>query len=159
MRTRASKSHQVLVSSDNGRSVVSDEEAWNREGGDDGDKKGVVVPVRYHTRSAHNPERRFEGGYNPMGNYTGVGGEEEEEEGGTVEVIEDNCTHPRQPFPGYNDSCDFVHAECEGKAELFDYLAFVLCDLPKAQVRERKGGRERERRWEGGSRVEGGERE
>ena len=42
-----------------------------------------------------------------------------DEEEGIVEVIEDNCTHPRQPFPRYNDSCDFVHAECEGKAELY----------------------------------------
>ncbi len=55
--------------------------------------------------------------------------EEEEEE----KIPEDNCTHPRQ-HPMYNDSCDFVHAECGGKSELIDYLAFVLCDLPKAQV-------------------------
>lgn len=71
----------------------------------------------------------------PTRNYTqveedGGGGEGED----TSEGADDNCTHPRQPMPRYNDSCDFVHAECEGKVELIDYLAFVLCDLPKAQV-------------------------
>ena len=77
-RTQASKSsHQVPVSSENGRSPVSDhdeEEVWNSEGGGDGDKK-VVVSVTpspssswYHTRSACNQlERRFEGSYNPSG--------------------------------------------------------------------------------------------
>ena len=73
-RTRASKSsHQVPVSSENGRSPVSDhdeEEVWNREGGGDGDKKVVSVTPSpssswYHTRSARNQlERRFEGSYN-----------------------------------------------------------------------------------------------
>ena len=65
----------------------------------------------------------------PTQNYS-----ESEEETVTNESSEDNCTHPRQPMPLYNDSCDFVHAECEGKSELIDYLAFVLCNLPRAQV-------------------------
>lgn len=58
----------------------------------------------------------------------------EGEEEGQGEDHADNCTHPRHPLPRYNDSCDFVHAECEGQSELIDYLAFVLCDLRKAQV-------------------------
>ena len=75
--------------------------------------------------------------YSPFGNHTFEGDEEKDEdheEEEEEEMFEDNCTHPRQPFPLYNDSCDLVHAECRGKSELIDYLAFVLCDLPKAQV-------------------------
>jgi len=76
--------------------------------------------------------------HSPFSNHTFEGDEEKdevhEEVDGEEEIFEDNCTHPRQPFPLYNDSCDLVHAECRGKSELIDYLAFVLCDLPKAQV-------------------------
>ena len=72
------------------------------------------------------------GGPWPTGNYTAVEGELSE--GDENSQQEDNCTHPRQPMPRYNDSCNFVHAECKDKSELIDYLAFVLCDLPKAQV-------------------------
>ena len=61
-------------------------------------------------------------------------GEDDDNEETESSEYDDNCTHPRQYFPQYNDSCDFVHAECTGKSELIDYLAFVLCDLPKAQV-------------------------
>ncbi len=79
-------------------------------------------------------ERYRRGGSSPTRNYTGgeggTSGIEEEE----MEEVEDNCTHPHQPLPQYNDSCDFVHAECSDKTELIDYLAFVLCDLPNAQV-------------------------
>lgn len=46
----------------------------------------------------------------------------------------DNCTHPRNPPQIYKTSCDFVHAECANKAELFDYMAFIVCNLPSAQV-------------------------
>ena len=99
----------------------------------------------------HDMEKRLEGDYQPTGNYTGEDGEEGE--GTEVSELGDNCTRPQQPHdPLYNDSCAFVHAECEDKAELFDYLAFVLCDLPKAQVR--RDGRE----WGeggGGGRGEG----
>lgn len=66
--------------------------------------------------------------YSPTGNYT------DEQEGASGESLLDNCTHPRQPLPQYNDSCTFVHAVCEGKAELINYLALILCDLPKAEV-------------------------
>ena len=98
----------------------------------------------------HDMEKRLEGDYQPTGNYTGEDGEEGE--GTEVSELGDNCTRPQQPHdPLYNDSCAFVHAECEDKAELFDYLAFVLCDLPKAQVK--RDGRE----WgEGEGRREGG---
>lgn len=46
----------------------------------------------------------------------------------------DNCTNPRNPPQKYKTSCDFVHDECAGKAELIDYMAFVVCDLPTVQV-------------------------
>ena len=46
----------------------------------------------------------------------------------------DNCTNPRNPPQKYKSSCDFVHDECAGKAELIDYMAFVVCSLPSAQV-------------------------
>lgn len=81
-----------------------------------------------------------ESDYYPTSNYTSEGGGgqddggEDEDDEESAKDSDDNCTHPRQPFPWYNDSCDFVHAECGGKSELIDYLAFVLCDLPKAQV-------------------------
>ena len=48
--------------------------------------------------------------------------------------IEDNCTNPRNPPAEYNSSCNFVKKECGHKAELFDYLQFMLCDIRKAQV-------------------------
>ena len=47
---------------------------------------------------------------------------------------QDNCTAPRSPHQGYNDSCSFVLAECSGNWVLFDYLRFVLCDMRHAQV-------------------------
>lgn len=47
---------------------------------------------------------------------------------------DDNCTHPTEPQPRYNSSCEFVHAECADKAELVDYLAFICCDLAVLQV-------------------------
>lgn len=46
----------------------------------------------------------------------------------------DNCTNPRNPPQKYKSSCDFVHDECAGKAELIDYMAFVVCSLPSVQV-------------------------
>ena len=46
----------------------------------------------------------------------------------------DNCTNPRNPPQKYKNSCDFVHNECASKAELIDYMAFVVCDLPSVQV-------------------------
>lgn len=46
----------------------------------------------------------------------------------------DNCTNPRYPPQKYQSSCDFVHAECAKKAELIDYMAFVVCDLTSVQV-------------------------
>lgn len=72
-------------------------------------------------RSVEAPERVW-----PTGNYTG---------GGQRDGESDNCTRPSQPLPWYNNSCDFVRAECKNKAELIDYLAFMFCDLPKVQVK------------------------
>lgn len=46
----------------------------------------------------------------------------------------DNCTNPRNPPQKYKNSCDFVHDECASKAELIDYMAFVVCNLPSVQV-------------------------
>lgn len=92
-------------------------------------EKDATTPSSLSFRH-ENLQKRFEADYWPMSNSTE---QEEGEEGGEEEA--NNCTHPRQPLPRYNDSCDFVHAECEGQAELIDYLAFVLCDLPKAQAR------------------------
>ena len=54
--------------------------------------------------------------------------------GGSEIDGDDNCTHPTEPLPYYNNSCEFVHAECADKAELIDYLAFVCCDLAVLQV-------------------------
>lgn len=106
------------------------------------EERGKVRLVKNVNHQVILLEVREEGDYYPSANYTAD--EEEDREGGGVHdedgddeeegKIQDNCTHPRQPFPWYNDSCDFVHAECGGKSELIDYLAFVLCDLPKAQV-------------------------
>ena len=48
----------------------------------------------------------------------------------------DNCSAPRAPHPGYNNSCDFVLQECSGNVQLINYLAFVLCDLQHVQVLE-----------------------
>lgn len=91
----------------------------------------------------HNISKRFEGGYLPTGNYTWEEGEVGE--GTDVSVLGDNCMHPRQSHePRYNDSCAFVHGECEDQSELFDYLAFVLCDLPKAQVSRKEGRKDGE---------------
>lgn len=94
--------------------------------GEDDSRPPVIHPSSLEHRDIW---KRFEGEYRPTGNNMG-----EEESGVVGEVVSDNCTHPRQPLPRYNNSCDFVHAECGGKAELIDYLAFVLCDLPRAQV-------------------------
>ena len=49
---------------------------------------------------------------------------------------EDNCTKPREPHAGYNDSCDYVLDQCSGSKEvsLINYLSFVLCDLRGVQV-------------------------
>ena len=46
----------------------------------------------------------------------------------------DNCTNPRNPPRKYKNSCDFVHDECASKAELIDYMAFIVCSLPSVQV-------------------------
>lgn len=46
----------------------------------------------------------------------------------------DSCTNPRNPPQKYKNSCDFVHDECASKAELIDYMAFVVCNLPSVQV-------------------------
>lgn len=46
----------------------------------------------------------------------------------------DNCTNPRNPPQKYKNSCDFVHDECASKAELIDYMAFVVCNLSSVQV-------------------------
>jgi hypothetical protein len=44
---------------------------------------------------------------------------------------EDNCTFPgRDDHPGYNTSCEFVLDVCGDEAQLFDYLRFIVCDLP-----------------------------
>ncbi len=86
---------------------------------------GVIEEERFHKRS----------GWMVAGNTTdGEDKEEEEDEEEEGEDLESNCTHPRQPLPLYNDSCDYVHVECRSKSELIDYLAFVLCTLPEAQV-------------------------
>ena len=45
-----------------------------------------------------------------------------------------NCTNPRHPPQNYKSSCDFVRTECAEKAELIDYMAFVVCDLRSVQV-------------------------
>lgn len=111
-------------------------------GGGDYDGGGLDSEDEIHRRGRlHQSKEEDGGGEKRLGNrlvrdernYTDEdeGGEEEDE---SAKYTDDNCTHPRQPYPWYNDSCDFVHAECRGKSELIDYLAFVLCDLPKAQV-------------------------
>jgi hypothetical protein len=46
----------------------------------------------------------------------------------------DNCTNPRNPPQKYKSSCEFVHDECASKAELIDYMAFVVCSLSSTQV-------------------------
>ena len=46
----------------------------------------------------------------------------------------DNCSLPREPHPGYNDSCSYVLDQCSGEASLVNYLSFVLCDLHSVQV-------------------------
>jgi sodium/potassium/calcium exchanger 6 len=46
----------------------------------------------------------------------------------------DNCSLPREPHPGYNDSCSYVLDQCSGEASLINYLSFVLCDLHSVQV-------------------------
>ena len=45
-----------------------------------------------------------------------------------------NCTNPRYPPQNYKNSCEFVRTECAEKAELIDYMAFVVCDLTAVQV-------------------------
>lgn len=45
-----------------------------------------------------------------------------------------NCTNPRHPPQNYKSSCEFVRTECTEKAELIDYIAFVVCDLTSVQV-------------------------
>lgn len=42
-----------------------------------------------------------------------------------------NCT---TPLNHGNDSCQFVYDNCGDDVQLFDYLAFVACDLPYLQV-------------------------
>ena len=39
----------------------------------------------------------------------------------------DNCTAPRTPHPGYDDSCSFVLQECGDEVQLINYMAFILC--------------------------------
>ncbi len=46
----------------------------------------------------------------------------------------DNCTDPRDKG-SYENTCQFVIAECGKKSELINYLAFALCDLPYLEVR------------------------
>ena len=46
----------------------------------------------------------------------------------------EKCSNPRNPQPLYNNSCEYVHAECSHKVHLVDYLAFVLCDLKHVKV-------------------------
>lgn len=46
----------------------------------------------------------------------------------------DNCTNPRNPPQHYKTSCDYVRDECASKAELIDYMSFVVCHLPSLQV-------------------------
>lgn len=46
----------------------------------------------------------------------------------------DNCTDPHDKG-SYENTCQFVIAECGKKSELINYLAFVLCDLPDLEVR------------------------
>ncbi len=36
----------------------------------------------------------------------------------------------------HNSTCDFVREECDGKYDLFNYLAFAVCDLRNIKVRE-----------------------
>ena len=57
-----------------------------------------------------------------------------DDNGGSDGDDDDNCSQPRISHPGYNDSCDFVLDQCEGVAQLFDYLKLVLCNLSNVQV-------------------------
>ncbi len=47
---------------------------------------------------------------------------------------DDNCTAPRVPHYGYNNSCHFVLSQCQGNVQLFNYLEFVLCNWHSVQV-------------------------
>lgn len=60
-------------------------------------------------------------------NNSSDGGQQYNEDSG-------NCTNPRHPPQKYKSSCEFVRTECADKAELIDYIAFVVCDLTSVQV-------------------------
>ena len=47
---------------------------------------------------------------------------------------EENCTSLQHDSLDYNSSCELVHNECQGKVQLINYLAFVVCDLKSVQV-------------------------
>ena len=43
-----------------------------------------------------------------------------------------NCSQLYDSSYGYNESsCRFVRENCQAKAHLFDYLAFMNCDVPQ----------------------------
>ena len=48
-------------------------------------------------------------------------------------IPQDNCSNPHD-HGDYQNSCQFVLAECSKKSELINYLAFVVCDLPHLEV-------------------------
>lgn len=46
-----------------------------------------------------------------------------------------NCSRIYSTSTGYNASrCQFVKENCEAKAHLMNYLAFMMCDLPSSAV-------------------------
>ena len=50
--------------------------------------------------------------------------------GGSVDNV--NCS---RPLHHGNGTCDFIKAECSDDVALFNYLAFVACDLPSVKVK------------------------
>lgn len=58
----------------------------------------------------------------------------DDDDNGSDNGDQDNCTAPRGHHKGYNDSCSFVLDQCSGNWVLFDYLRFVLCDMKHVQV-------------------------
>ena len=121
------------------RNLGDERENTGQNGSNDGGSLGIVDERgRLHqNKEADNSgleKRRGDRVIRNERNYTDGEEDDNMDEDEGAEFMDDNCTHPRQPFPWYNNSCDLIHAECRGKSELIDYLAFVLCDLPKAQV-------------------------
>ena len=57
--------------------------------------------------------------------YLGVADDDDGDDGNKTK-----CSTPRSNHPGYNDSCAYVLHECKDEVVLFNYMRFILCDLP-----------------------------